>query len=106
MTSMIDFSVSGSQLTGSLPTALAKLTNLQELRVHWNQLEGTVPVEYGKLSALQVVHLEGNSFRGNLESSLCGRGTPFADFVSDCANRPAMNGQQAIVAEVACFCCT
>jgi len=106
LSSLIDFSVSGNALTGSLPEELAKLTKLEELRVHWNQLEGNIPIAYGQMTKLKVVHLEGNNIQGNLERSLCGRAAPYADFLADCATRPAMNGQEEILAEVRCFCCT
>jgi len=106
MSSLIYLSVSGNALTGSLPEELAKLTKLESLRVHWNQLEGTVPIAYGEMSSLKIVHLEGNSFQGNLERSLCGRASPYQNFLSDCATRPEGNGKEEILAEVTCFCCT
>lgn len=107
MSSLIYLSVSGNALTGSLPEELGKLTRLEELRVHWNQLQGTVPSSYGEMTSLKVVHLEGNSLQGNLERSLCGRASPYVDFLSDCATRPpGDNGQGEILAEITCFCCT
>ncbi|KAL3932157.1 MAG: hypothetical protein SGBAC_010982 [Bacillariaceae sp.] len=103
---LIYLSVSGNALTGNLPTELSKLTKLESLRVHWNQLEGTVPIVYGGMTSLKTVHLEGNSFQGNLERSLCGRASPYVDFMSDCGTQPATAGQSEILAEVTCFCCT
>ncbi|CAJ1954590.1 unnamed protein product [Cylindrotheca closterium] len=106
MSSLIYLGVSGNALTGSLPEELRKLTRLNSLNVHWNQFTGTVPTAYGEMTSLKVVHLEGNDLQGNLERSLCGRASPYEEFMSDCATRPAGNGQAEFLAEVTCFCCT
>lgn len=58
---VIRIQIGNQGLTGSLPTSLNKLTNLQILEVHWNQLTGPLPSLSG-LDSLQRILLNNNNF--------------------------------------------
>lgn len=60
-----------NMLTGSLPShQLAELVNAQWFMVGHNQLSGTLPTEMGLLQDLQFLHLNFNQFSGALPSQL------------------------------------
>ena len=46
-----------NRLSGSLPTELGNLANLQELSLNFNQLSGSIPAELGNLVNLQIPYL-------------------------------------------------
>ena len=48
----------GTGLTGSIPSSLGSLTNLQELNLDDNQLSGTIPAELGNLTRLRYLRLD------------------------------------------------
>ena len=58
------------QLSGSIPTELGNLTNLEGLSISGNQLSGTVPPELGILTKLSVLYLHGNQLRGSIPPEL------------------------------------
>ena len=64
----------GSNLGGSLPTELGKLTNLTDLDLAYNQLTGSLPTTWGTtthpLPKLQKLRLGENQLRGSLPASL------------------------------------
>ena len=57
-------------LSGSLPSSLGNLTNLQELGLRFNQLSGSPPSSLGNLTNLQELWLGYNQFSGSPPSSL------------------------------------
>ena len=59
-----------NDLSGTIPSELGKLSNLQFLWLHKNSLRGTIPSELGKLSNLQFLWLHKNSLSGTLPSEL------------------------------------
>ena len=59
-----------SQLTGTIPSELGKLSSLQVLSLHHNQLTGTIPPELGGLSNLQQLYLNNNQLTGAIPSEL------------------------------------
>ncbi len=59
-----------SQLTGTIPSELGKLSSLQVLSLHHNQLTGTIPPELGGLSNLQQLYLNNNQLTGTMPSEL------------------------------------
>ena len=57
-------------LTGSIPTFLEDLTNLEVLELRGNQLEGPIPSELGNLSELLSLELNGNKLTGSVPPEL------------------------------------
>lgn len=52
-------------LTGTVPTELARLESLQVLSLQRNRLEGTPPSELGLLQELKQINLEANLLTGD-----------------------------------------
>ena len=59
-------SLSGNQLSGSIPAQLGSLSRLAELNLGSNQLAGAIPASLGSLSNLQVLRLDGNGLTGSI----------------------------------------
>jgi len=60
----------GNQLSGSIPTQLGKLANLEHLGLDYNQLSGSIPLELGKLKNLTRLWLNDNQLTGNVPAEL------------------------------------
>lgn len=58
-------------LTGTLPTEMGQLTKLSFLNLKGNQLEGTLPSEIGNLQELNTFDIRSNSFIGSIPSDVC-----------------------------------
>ncbi|WJZ87830.1 hypothetical protein VitviT2T_007181 [Vitis vinifera] len=66
--------------TGSLPTDVGQLKNLNQLLVSDNNLSGEIPRELGSCSVLEYLDMEKNSFQGNIPLSFSSlRGIRFLD---------------------------
>ena len=61
-----------NQLSGTMPTQLGSLSNLQELNLTRNQLTGTIPAELGRLTNLTILALGGNQLTGTIPTWLGG----------------------------------
>ncbi|KAJ3029278.1 UNVERIFIED_CONTAM: hypothetical protein HDU68_012595 [Siphonaria sp. JEL0065] len=59
-----------SNLTGTIPQDLMKLTKLRFLSLALNKLEGEIPSEIGNLVHLTMLYLETNEFTGTIPSSI------------------------------------
>ncbi len=59
-----------NQLSGSIPSELGSLSNLERLRLDRNQLSGPIPPRLGSLSNLQGLHLRGNQLSGPIPPEL------------------------------------
>lgn len=59
-----------NNLTGTLPTELANINNLEQLELTNNQLTDTIPAEYGILINLDTLNLSHNLLSGNLPTTL------------------------------------
>ena len=70
LTNLQSLGLSENQLTGSIPPSLGSLTNLQSLQLFENQLTGSIPASLGSLTNLQSLGLSGNQLTGSIPSSL------------------------------------
>ena len=86
-----------NDLTGSIPSQIGELVDLQHLLLKSNKLSGSIPTEMNNLSNLEVLLLEQNELVGNADESICNRSpqnlSKMKVFVSDCKS------------EVQCSCC-
>jgi Leucine-rich repeat (LRR) protein len=57
-------------LSGSIPSELGNLADLQSLSFQSNQLSGGIPSQLGNLANLQYLHLGGNQLSGSIPSQL------------------------------------
>ena len=65
-------SLYGGQLTGTIPTELAQLSDsLTGLYIHENYLEGTIPTELGLLTKLESLWIHLLSLTGTMPSEIC-----------------------------------
>lgn len=65
-----------NNLSGTLPSSLSALTNLQTLVLSNNNLSGPIPAGLSTLTNLQILNLSDNNLRGCMPASLsalCGR---------------------------------
>ncbi len=62
--------LNSNQLTGSIPTELGNLSNLEELELNSNQLTGSIPTELGNLSNLEELELNSNQLTGSIPTEL------------------------------------
>jgi Leucine-rich repeat (LRR) protein len=60
----------GNQLTGAIPPELGNLSNLMWLWLQSNQLSGPIPVELGNLSNLHLLYLCSNQLTGAIPPEL------------------------------------
>ncbi|MBC6473959.1 MAG: hypothetical protein GDA48_15075 [Hormoscilla sp. GM102CHS1] len=58
--------LNANALSGALPSELGSLSNLQSLYLGGNDLNGTLPPELGSLSNLQRLYLGGNDLNGTV----------------------------------------
>ena len=72
LTSLRVLDLSDNDLTGTIPTALDGLINLEELRLNGNGLTGNIPAQLGSLTSLRVLDLSENNLTGNLPTELGG----------------------------------
>ncbi|POO01581.1 Mitogen-activated protein kinase kinase kinase [Trema orientale] len=66
---IVSIMLSGKNLTGNIPSELAKLSGLSELWLDGNSLTGSIPDFTGCVD-LKIIHLENNQLTGPLPSSL------------------------------------
>ncbi|CAN1277077.1 Probable LRR receptor-like serine/threonine-protein kinase At3g47570 [Linum perenne] len=69
-TSLRYLSFSGNKISGSIPSGIQYLVNLQQLYGHDNELSGTIPFSIGNLYALQRLYLHNNDISGSIPSSI------------------------------------
>ena len=59
-------------LSGSIPSELGSLSNLEWMRLDWNELTGPIPPELGDLANLRSLGLSGNDLTGPIPPELGG----------------------------------
>ena len=59
-----------NQLSGTIPTQLGNLANLEKLLLTRNQLTGTIPAELASLTRLDILALGGNQLTGTIPTWL------------------------------------
>jgi uncharacterized repeat protein (TIGR01451 family) len=59
-----------NQLSGSIPSTIGNLTKLQELELHINQLSGGIPPTIGNLASLQQLILSNNQLSGSIPPTI------------------------------------
>ncbi|EEE66164.1 hypothetical protein OsJ_22241 [Oryza sativa Japonica Group] len=62
--------LSANQLTGSIPSSLAKLKNLADMSLNDNQLNGQLPDAFGSLTGLVNLDISSNNLTGVLPPSM------------------------------------
>ncbi|GJW86921.1 leucine-rich repeat protein [Tanacetum coccineum] len=63
-------SMYASELSGTIPDSIGRLSMLEVLDLSFNQLNGSLPDSIGRLSLLKRLHLASNQFSGSLPNSL------------------------------------
>ncbi|KAA8535528.1 hypothetical protein F0562_030531 [Nyssa sinensis] len=62
---------SGCQITGSIPSEIGSLKNLNYLAFSNNNINGSIPSTIGGLGKLQRLYLDGNKIEGFIPNELC-----------------------------------
>ena len=69
-TSITNLTLDQNQLTGTIPSSISALTDLQFLDLYQNKLTGTIPSSISVLTDLQVLVLPQNKLTGSIPSSI------------------------------------
>jgi Leucine-rich repeat (LRR) protein len=67
---VVELILAGNQLSGSVPSDLARLTNLTTLDLSCNSLAGEIPSRLGDAHRLQGLNLAYNNFTGSIPAEL------------------------------------
>ena len=70
LTNLEELDLGGNSLSGSIPPSLGNLTNLEKLSLHENGLSGSIPPSLGSLANLEKLSLHDNQLSGSIPSSL------------------------------------
>ena len=70
LTNLESLVLRSNQLSGTIPPELFKLTNLVRLDLSYNRLSGTIPSEMGKITYLERLLLHANELSGAIPSEL------------------------------------
>ncbi|CAL1363830.1 unnamed protein product [Linum trigynum] len=69
-TSLEELSLSANKFSGSIPSGIQNLVNLQRFSASENDLSGTIPSNIGIMKTLQWLNLESNNISGSIPSSI------------------------------------
>ncbi|KAF5948610.1 hypothetical protein HYC85_014567 [Camellia sinensis] len=67
---LVDISLLGNRITGSIPSQIGNITTLNSLILEFNELSGDLPQELGNLSSITRLYLTSNNFSGDLPGTL------------------------------------
>ena len=70
LTNLEFMALDGNELSGEIPPELGDLANLKRLYLNENQLSGSIPTQLGKLTNLETLHLWGNELSGQIPAEL------------------------------------
>ncbi|KAF2951778.1 hypothetical protein DAI22_01g288800 [Oryza sativa Japonica Group] len=70
LTNLLMLSLRGNQLSGMIPTQITSMNNLQELNLSNNTLSGTIPVEITGLTSLVKLNLANNQLVSPIPSTI------------------------------------
>lgn len=93
-----ELNLGGNQLTGSLPSCLGDLKQLQDFSVLGNQLTGAIPEELGDCTHLERFHFANNRFVGSIPKGIC-EAKFLTELSADCLDNNDGQFQE-------CSCCT
>ena len=66
LSNLEDINLASNNLTGPIPPQLSQLEQLVNLRLHINTLNGLLPADLGNLTNLKTLYLSGNDFTGSI----------------------------------------
>ena len=93
-------------LTGTIPTELGRMTDMELFLLSQNRLSGTVPTEFASMTLLELFDVSNSTISGSVDDIFCDVTTPsqisttypnFESLELDC--NPSRN-------EIQCSCCT
>ncbi|PIA33873.1 hypothetical protein AQUCO_03900016v1 [Aquilegia coerulea] len=67
---LINISLLGNRLTGTLPIELANITTLKSFTLEYNQVSGVLPPELGNMVSIERILISSNNFTGPLPETL------------------------------------
>jgi hypothetical protein len=67
---IVGLNMDGMNMTGTIPSSIASLTNLRTLDLAANSLLGSIPTAIGQLTKLQLLLLESNKLTGQLPTEI------------------------------------
>jgi hypothetical protein len=91
MTDLVSLWLQNNQLHGTIPSSLAAMTNLFTLALNNNLLTGTIPSSLGLLTTLTKLSLYSNQLNGTMP--LCALNRTIELLIADCT-------------KASCPCCT
>lgn len=71
LTGLASFSITNTTLSGSIPTEIGNCRELQRLWLYSNKLRGKVPTELSQLEHLQVLEVHDNQVTGKMPQEVC-----------------------------------
>ncbi|KAM4092768.1 hypothetical protein ACB094_06G065700 [Castanea mollissima] len=78
-TRLVNISLIGNRLTGSIPKELGNISTLKSLTLEFNMLSGSLPKELGNLINIERLHFTSNYFTGEIPETFAGL-TTMKDF--------------------------
>ena len=104
-------STSSSRFVGGIiPTSVATMTKLRDLRLRNAGMVGTIPKELGFLTNLNTIWLHGNGFEGSIPNEVCALRGParLGELRADCSISPTNPDSSTVTCPAECCtaCCS